>query len=94
METLTDFDYFFYCFEVYLYRGEIMDRHSKNYEQFCWVKQRNIIMEETVFHNGKRKIICTCLDECIKNGGCKNAGLCRLWERCITDEDKLTDGIL
>ena len=56
-----------------------MDRHSKTYEQFCWVKQKNIIMEETVFHNGTRNVVCTCLRECMKSGGCKNKGLCRLW---------------
>lgn len=57
-----------------------MDRHSKTYEQFCWVKQKNIIMEETVFHDGKRKVICTNLPECNSLGGCKNRSLCRLWE--------------
>lgn len=58
-----------------------MDCHSKTYEQFCWVKQRNIIMEETVFHNGKRKIVCTNLSECDSIGGCRNRSLCRLWKK-------------
>ncbi len=65
-----------------------MDRHSNTYEQFCWVKQKNIIMEETVYHNGKRKIICTCFSECEKAGGCLNKGLCRLWSKQKSVKDK------
>ncbi|MBR3767134.1 MAG: hypothetical protein IKL10_02720 [Clostridia bacterium] len=66
-----------------------MDSHSKTYEQFCWVKQRNIVMEETVFHNGKRKVICTSLSECNSScGGCKNRILCKLWNKDINDNDK------
>lgn len=56
-----------------------MDSHSKTYEQFCWVKQKNIVVEETLFHNGKRKVICTNMSECNSCGGCKNKGLYGLW---------------
>lgn len=69
-----------------------MNSHSKTYEQFCWVKQRNIVMEETVFHNGEREVICTNLSECNSCGGCKNKSLCKLWKKdidtkyCCTDE--------
>lgn len=56
-----------------------MDRHSKTYEQFCWVKQKNIVMEETVYHNGKRRIVCTNLNDCAMCGGCRNSSLCKLW---------------
>ena len=65
-----------------------MDRHSKTFEQFCHVKQRNIIMEETVYHNGKRKIICTNLSECESCGGCKNNSLIKLWTGDNNDMDK------
>ena len=72
-----------------------MDSHSKTYEQFCWVKQRNIIMEETVFHNGRREIICTNLSECDLSGGCRNKSLCKLWQKkqlCAVNSDKMNDG--
>ena len=66
-----------------------MECHSKTYEQFCWVKQKNIIMEETVFHNGKRKVVCTSLPECDTAGGCRNRSLCKLWKKVeITDESR------
>lgn len=77
-----------------------MDSHSKTYEQFCWVKQKNIVMEETVFHNGVRRVICTNLSECDTCGGCKNKSLCKLWknfdnvaEKCsIVECEELTNG--
>ena len=62
-----------------------MESHSKTYEQFCWVKQRNIIMEETVFHNGKREVVCANLSECNNCGGCKNRSLCKLWRENEND---------
>ena len=64
-----------------------MECHSKTYEQFCWVKQKNIIMEETVYHNGKRKVVCTNLNECDNSGGCRNRSLCRLWKKSEIQED-------
>lgn len=71
-----------------------MDRHSKTYEQFCWVKQKNIVMEETVYHNGNRKVVCTNLGECDLCGGCKNSSLCKLWineVKCGTKSAKTQD---
>ena len=65
-----------------------MDCHSKTYEQFCWVKQKNIVMEETLFHNGNRKIVCTNLNECNSCGGCKNKNLCKLWNEFSQDGSK------
>ena len=44
-------------------------------------------MEETVFHNGKRKVVCTNLNECDTAGGCKNRSLCRLWKKSGIDAD-------
>ncbi len=67
-----------------------MNSHSKTYEQFCWVKQKNIVMEETVFHNGEREVICTSLGECNSCGGCKNKSLCKLWS-AIKKEDSFFD---
>ncbi len=62
-----------------------MNSHSKTYEQFCWVKQRNIVMEETVFHNGEREVVCTNLSECNSCGGCRNKSLCKLWSKIKKD---------
>ncbi len=58
-----------------------MDKHSKTYEQYCFVKEKNIIMEEIIFHNGKRKTVCTNLGECNNCGGCRNKILCSLWQK-------------
>ncbi|MBQ3086240.1 MAG: hypothetical protein IKM24_10200 [Clostridia bacterium] len=57
-----------------------MKKHFKSYEQYCCVLEKNIVMEETVYHNGTKSVICTTLPYCNKNGGCKNAVLRRLWE--------------
>ena len=77
-------------------RGDMMESHSKTYEQFCWVKGRNIVMEETVFHNGNRKVICTSIHECDNLGGCKNKSLKKLWccekTECCSECEELTNG--
>ena len=52
-----------------------MKQHSKTYEQYCWVKQKNIVLEETVFHNGTKSISCAGFEECSSCGGCKNSAL-------------------
>ncbi len=94
---------YFYLLRIYLFFLDyrtilnnevrfIMDSHSKTYEQFCFVKQKNIIMEETVFHNGKRKIICTNLNECNNCGGCRNSVLCSLWKNDKIVQDKCKNG--
>lgn len=70
-----------------------MDSHSKTYEQFCWVKQKNIIMEETVFHNGKREVVCTNLTDCNNCGGCKNKILIKLWEDGKSESDKYENAL-
>lgn len=58
-----------------------MDQHSTSYEQYCWVKKRNVVLEETVFHNGTKTLRCTSLAECKKDGGCKNSVLEHLWDK-------------
>ena len=49
-----------------------MKKHSHVYEQYCWVLQKNIVFEETTFHNGTSAVRCTHLSECKRSGGCKN----------------------
>lgn len=64
---------------VKIFRRRSMEKHSRKYEQFCWVKQKNIVMEETVYHNGERSVVCADLPQCNKCGGCKNDTLKALW---------------
>ena len=49
-----------------------MKKHSRTYEQYCWVLEKNIVFEETTFHNGTQEIRCTHDKDC---GGCKNKNL-------------------
>ncbi len=49
-----------------------MDRHSKTYELYCSVVGQNIIVEETVFHNGEKSARCLHGTVCESCGGCKN----------------------
>ena len=70
---------FFGKLQYTIVRGDMMESHSKTYEQFCWVKGKNIVMEETVFHNGLRRVICTSICDCENKGGCKNKSLKKLW---------------
>lgn len=57
-----------------------LKKHYRSYEQYCCVLEKNIVMQETVYHNGTKSIVCTNLPHCDKIGGCKNAVLRRLWE--------------
>lgn len=49
-----------------------MEKHSKTFEQYCCVMEKNIIMEETSYHNGKKSLRCVNHIICEMNGGCKN----------------------
>ena len=62
-----------------------MRSHSRAYEQYCWVLQRNIVFEETTYHNGTSAVCCTHLPECKRTGGCKNAILASLFTQNFTD---------
>jgi len=62
------------------YRVIHLKKHFNSYEQYCCVLEKNIIMQETVYHNGTKSIVCTNLPYCEDIGGCKNAVLRRLWE--------------
>ncbi|MBQ7961085.1 MAG: hypothetical protein IJ289_00680 [Clostridia bacterium] len=46
-----------------------MKSHSRSYEQYCCVKKRNVVIEETAYHDGRKFIRCTLYPECIR---CKN----------------------
>lgn len=49
-----------------------MDRHSRTYELYCSVVGRNIIIEETMYHNGTKSAKCLNRSVCEKRGGCTN----------------------
>ena len=63
--------------------GDVLEQHSIAYEQYCWVKQKNVVVEETVFHNGTKKIVCTSFSECGGSGGCKNNTLSGMWGKSV-----------
>ncbi len=51
-----------------------MNKHSYTFEQYCNIIGRNIILEETAYHNGERKIRCLNAHKCkTMNGGCLNS---------------------
>ena len=60
-----------------------MKQHSTTYEQYCWVKQKNVVLEETVFHNGTKRVRCTSFADCNGSGGCRNNALNALWGKNI-----------
>ena len=60
-----------------------MKKHSIAYEQYCWVKQKNVVLEETIYHNGTKKVRCTSFSDCSGNGGCKNSALSDMWGKGI-----------
>lgn len=63
-----------------------MNKHKLTYEQYCCVLQQNIVLEETVFHNGTHELHCTHYAECKNCGGCKNDILkTRLKKNIIAD---------
>lgn len=64
-----------------------MNKHKLTYEQYCCVLQRNIVLEETVFHNGTRAISCTHFAECRTAGGCRNAILNARIQNNLTDDN-------
>ncbi|MBR1811410.1 MAG: hypothetical protein IJ766_07195 [Clostridia bacterium] len=49
-----------------------MNKHSSTFEQYCCVMEKNVIMEETHFHNGTKHVHCANHLLCAMNGGCKN----------------------
>lgn len=65
-----------------------MKKHSVTYEQYCCVKKKNIVLEETLFHNGKKQIRCTSLSDCENCGGCTHPYLCLLWQEHSEDKKR------
>lgn len=61
-----------------------MKSHSKSFEQYCCIKEKNVIIEETAYHDGRKKLKCTMLPECVK---CKNLILRIYFEDEKTEED-------
>ena len=53
-----------------------MDHHSNVYQQYCWVLKKNVVFEQTVYHDGRDETRCMYYGECRQNGGCKNRSLC------------------
>lgn len=50
-----------------------LDKHAFTYEQYCSVVDKNIILQETSYYNGKKKIKCLNHLKCKHEfGGCKN----------------------
>jgi len=49
-----------------------MDSHMKTYELYCSVIGKNIIIEETTYHNGTKCARCLNKAICDKSGGCTN----------------------
>lgn len=61
-----------------------MNSHSRSYEQYCCVKKRNVVIEETAYHDGRKKIRCTLHPECIK---CQNIILKIYFDNEKTEND-------
>lgn len=54
-------------------KGEIeMARHSRTYEQYCCVMEKNIMIEETRTPDGGYHLHCAHHVICALTGGCKN----------------------
>ena len=61
-----------------------MKSHSKAYEQYCCIKKKNVIIEETAYHDGRKKLRCILSPECIK---CKNIILKKQFDEKKTDDE-------
>lgn len=62
-----------------------MRSHSKSYEQYCCIVKKNIVVEETYYHDGKKKLVCTMYPQC---GQCGNKILKNNFENCKTIEKR------
>lgn len=62
-----------------------MNSHSFSYEQYCHIVSKNIIIEETTFHNGTKKLKCLNYHNCEKCGGCQN----RFVKRRLDEESRI-----
>ena len=48
-----------------------MKKHSNTYEQYCGVLDKNIVIEELIYHNGQKARKCTNAAACGVAGGCQ-----------------------
>lgn len=60
-----------------------MNSHSRAFEQYCCIMKKNVVIEETAYHDGRRKLVCTMRPQCKE---CKNKIL-----RCRFECDKTND---
>lgn len=59
----------------------LLDKHIVSYEQYCSVVEKNIILQEISYYDGKRKLRCLNHHKCKKElGGCKNRFVLRKQE--------------
>ncbi len=66
-----------------------MNKHSFTFEQYCNIIGRNIILEETTYHNGARKIRCLNEHKCENmNGGCLNLFVKKRIEKAVEKSSK------
>lgn len=63
-----------------------MNSHSRAFEQYCCIMKKNVIIEETAFHDGSKKLRCTMHPQCIK---CRNKIL-----KCNFETEKTTDSTI
>ena len=54
-----------------------MKSHSKAYEQYCSIMKKNVVIEETTYHDGRKVFICTMRPQCIE---CRNIILKKRFE--------------
>ncbi|MBR3789628.1 MAG: hypothetical protein IKJ86_06525 [Clostridia bacterium] len=65
-----------------------MDKHAFTYEQYCSVVNKNIILQETAYYNGKKKLKCLNHLKCKHElGGCKNKFVLAKQEKYIEKPD-------
>lgn len=65
-----------------------MKSHSKSYEQYCCIVKKNVVVEETTFHNGEKTFICTMEPQCC---GCKNKILKNRFETAEVVKKSVSD---
>lgn len=61
-----------------------MNKHSFTFEQYCNIVDKNIILEETTYHNGNKRIKCLNIHKCNSvNGGCRNPYVIKRMEKAV-----------
>ena len=65
-----------------LERSISLDKHIYSYEQYCSIVGKNIILQETAYYNGSKKVRCLNHNKCKHEfGGCKNKFVIRKQEK-------------